>query len=328
MKYTRDAFDKAEETLSLRRKEAEAERNQRLAEIEVNAPEIANLNRSLANMNCEMIKVIGGARKQENSHQIIENIKHKNIMTRDTIRELLLTCGYPEDYLQYHYFCDVCKDTGFHEGVRCECFNKLLSKYTTDELNENCMISLHDFGEFRIDYYPNNAGALSPKAKMSEIFDYCKSYTDNFNINSPSLFFFGKTGLGKTFLSSCIASELLKEGRNVVFGSILNLFRKIEDEHFGRAIGNTTDIIVNAELVILDDLGSEFQTSFTDSVLYEIVNDRLNLNKPTIISTNLSMKELNTKYNERIVSRLTGCFIPMYFLGEDIRHIMRRNGNV
>jgi DNA replication protein DnaC len=132
--------------------------------------------------------------------------------------------------------------------------------------------------------------------------------------------------LGKTFLSSCIAKQLLSEGRNVFFGSILKLFRQIEEERFRRRDGDTTSIIIGSELVILDDLGSEFQTTFTDSVLYEIINERVNLGRPTIISTNLSMKELDKKYNERIVSRLTGCFSPIYFIGNDVRQEKRKMG--
>ena len=323
MKYTKSAFDKAERTLSERRLKAESERAQRMAEIESVAPEIANMQRNLLSMNCEIIKIIGNGKSNANAREIVEEIKQKNISTRATIRDMLVSFGYPDDYLQYHYFCEKCKDTGYTEGRRCECFEKLLTKYTTDELNENCLIKLHDFSEFRIDFYPETGGAVSPRTKMSKVFADCKNYADNFSEDSPSLFLFGATGLGKTFLSSCIAKKLLEDGRNVVFGSILDLFRKVESEHFGRSEGNTADVIINAELVILDDLGSEFQTSFTDSVLYEILNDRLNLGKPTIISTNLSMEELNKKYNERIVSRLTGNFLPFMFLGNDIRPAVR-----
>ncbi|MGN0593831.1 MAG: ATP-binding protein [Hominimerdicola sp.] len=325
MRYSKSAFERAEITLAERRERAEREHKERLAEIELQAPEIAVMNASLKNTNLELLKAITTSNKDTSAKDLITQIRDKNLMTQQTIKELLKTCGYPEDYLEITYSCPKCRDMGFCEGVRCECFDKLLAKYTTDELNENCLIRLHDFSEFRIDFYPDS-GVVSPRKKMGEIYDYCKKYTDNFNKNSSSLFFFGQTGLGKTFLSSCIANNLLKEGFNVVFGSILHLFRTIESEHFGRSEGNTLDIIINADLVILDDLGSEFQTSFTDSVLYEIINDRLNLGKPIIISTNLSMKEMNSKYNERIISRLTGCFTPLMFMGEDIRHVKRKLG--
>ncbi len=178
--------------------------------------------------------------------------------------------------------------------------------------------------DFRLDYYdrtPENG--ISPYEKMAQSLEYCQNYVKDFSENSPSLFFCGETGLGKTFLSSCIAKALLEKGVKVVFGSIIDFLRRIENEHFGREQGNTIDTLIDADLVILDDLGSEFRTSFTESAIYDIINSRINLGKPTIISTNLTTDELNEDYNERIVSRLTGCFHPIKFLGKDIRHIMR-----
>ena len=323
MKYTRDAFEKAEQTLSERRMKAETERRDRLEEIKVNAPEIANMQKNLVGMNFEILKLIGNGKGSADTRQKVEEIKKKNLSTRNTIHNMLESFGYPAEYLQYHYYCEKCKDTGYKNGVRCECFEKLLAKYTTDELNKNCFIKLHDFSEFRIDFYPTDSNKFNPRTRMNRVFEDCRHYAENFQENSPSLFFYGGTGLGKTFLSSCIAKKLLEEGRNVVFGSIPDIFRKIEDEHFNRTEGNTSDIIINAELVILDDLGSEFKTSFNDSVLYEIVNSRINLEKPTIISTNLSLEELNGRYNERIISRLTGNFLTYKFVGDDIRPVVR-----
>ena len=319
MKYTHAAFDKAQQELAQRRDSAEAEYRTRLEEVSANVPEIISLTNSLKNTNFELLKIIG--RQKGEVKGIIAQIRDKNLNTQRTIKELLKTCGYPEDYLEYTYYCPDCKDTGYKEGERCHCFTGLLKKYTAEELNENCHIELHDFSEFRLDFYPESvSNGMSPRERMKTVYSNCKEYAEKFREDSPSLFFFGRTGLGKTFLSSCIANELVQKGYSVVFGSILKLFRKIEDEHFGRTQGDTLDVIENADLVILDDLGSEFQTSFTDSVLYEIVNERINLGKPTIISTNLS-----PRYNERIISRLTGCFSPIMFMGEDIRHVKLKN---
>ena len=117
----------------------------------------------------------------------------------------------------------------------------------------------------------------------------------------------------------------MKKGYSVVFFSIPSLFTKLEDEHFGRADTKTMELLLSADLVILDDLGSEFKTQFTESKLYEIVNGRLNLDKPVILSTNLSVGELQKMYNERIISRIIMQYAPMKFLGSDIRQIMRRN---
>ncbi len=324
MKYSITAYDKAENELKRRREAVMNEHEVHAQEIAQRLPEIEVLTRSLKANNCELMKGIVG--KNAHGREYIQKMRQNNANTKRAIKGLLKMGGYPEDYLDYHYYCPKCCDYGYRDGVKCKCFTDLLKKYTTEELNENCSIQLHDFSDFRIEFYPESDGnGMSPRDKMRTVYSNCRAYADKFHENSPSLFFIGKTGLGKTFLSACIANELIQKGYSVIFASLLKLLRQIEDEHFGRATGQTLDIIENADLVILDDLGSEFQTSFTDSVIYEIINERINLGRPTIISTNLTNDEYNAKYNERIVSRLTGCFMPIMFVGNDIRHVKLKN---
>ena len=319
MKYSREVFEKAERELTERRIAAEAEQSRRNAEIISIAPEVELLQNKIKSAGLELVKIIMS--KDKDSAAKIEQLKENNLVAQRTIRELLKEIKGDEHYLDVHYSCTLCGDTGYVEGRRCRCMDELLKKISSEELNKNCLIELHDFDEFRLDYYDKElVSGISPYEKMSKNLSFCKSYAEDFTDKSPSLFFFGKTGLGKTFLSSCIAKTLLEKQVNVVFGSILDLLRKIENEHFGREEGNTLDTIINADLVILDDLGSEFQTSFTESAVYDIINSRINLCKPTIVSTNLSQSELSSKYNERIISRLTGCFMPIGFIGKDIRH--------
>ena len=324
MKYTKKACEKADEILAKRRQQDNDEYEKRLFEIQQNAPEIANMNRQIKEVNFELVKLIGSGKRDEGVKEKINQIREKNLSLQQAVKNMLREFGYPEDYLQMQYHCPKCRDYGSAEGVRCECLTKLLEKYTSEELNAQCSIKLHNFSEFREDFYPVTViEGKSVRERMHLVYINCKKYAENFNEHSPSLFFYGKTGLGKTFLSSCIASFLLDEGVNVVFGSILDILRKINDEYFKKAEGNTAEIVKEAELLILDDLGSEFINSFSESALYEILNYRLNLEKPTIISTNLSMQELGQKYNERIVSRLTGSFLPYAFLGSDIRPAIR-----
>lgn len=319
MKYSSSAFDRAAQELSARQEKAEQEHRNRLLEIAEKAPEIYRMNDEALRLNYALIGSIGQG--SGDASRKIKEIKEKNLMLRQTMRSMLETCGYPEDYLQYHYFCDNCRDTGYKEGVRCRCMKELLDKYTTEELNSQCSIELHDFGEFRLDFYSDakQNGGESPRERMSRISRYCMEYAEHFDDNAQSLFFFGKTGLGKTFLSSCIAKAVISQGKSVVYGSLLKLLRQIEEERFGRAQGDTTSILLDADLLILDDLGSECQKAFTDAVIYELINERINTRKPTIISTNLTTKELDEKYNDRIVSRLTGCFVPCAFIGSDVR---------
>ncbi len=323
MKYTQYAFERAEKQLSQSRKNAEFEFQRRVNEIGNIAPEIAVLQRSLSNTGVELMRMV--MESGEDTAQLVRQARDKNLLTQKTIGDLLEAVKGDREYLDVPYSCKACNDTGYVNGIRCECMTLLLKKYTSEEINKRCPIQLHDFSEFRLEFYDINSDlGFSPREKMGQNFNFCRNYANNFSLNSESLFFFGKTGLGKTFLSSCIAKKTLQDGFNVAFGSLLDFLRSIENEHFGRAVGDTLDVLINSDLLILDDLGSEFQTAFTESTLYDIINSRINLNKPTIISTNLSAGELNDRYNERIVSRITGCYTPIPFLGRDIRHVKRK----
>lgn len=322
MNYSKNAYDKAFAIIQERREKAEFEQQRRLEEISKLAPEIIVLQNKLLSTRFELIQLV--MKEEKNIMSIVDDIKKKNLETQQAIEELLLALKGDKHYLDVHYYCEICKDTGSVEGRRCECLTKLLDKYLTEEINKNCLIKLNDFDDFSLDYYdkiPN--GKISTYDGMKMIYEYCRNYVDNFSTDSPSLFFIGQTGLGKTFLSSCIAKALIEKNVNVVFGSVIDFIRKVENEHFRQESGNTLEILVNADIVILDDLGSEFMNTFTESVIYEIINSRINQQKPTIISTNLTLPQLGNKYNDRIVSRLTGCFKPIGFFGSDIRQKKR-----
>lgn len=328
MRYTKSAFDRAELVLQERQQTSENEYQARLHEIAEKAPEIYRLHLEALRLNYSLIGSIGRQNSEKLTlSQQISAIKNKNLSVRQTLRGMLSASGYPEDYLQYHYFCDICRDTGYHEGVRCRCMKELLERYTIEELNSHCSIAMHDFNEFRLDYYSASpmADGESQRDKMRRVYETCLRYTSSFNENapqdSPSLYFYGRTGLGKTFLSSCIAKNLIDRHCIVVYGSATNLLHRIEEERFRKAEGDTTSILLEAELLILDDLGAEFKTTFTESVVYEVVNERINNRRPTIISTNKSLQEMYKTYNERIASRLVGNYIPIQFYGGDIRQI-------
>ena len=321
MKYTQKAFERAEAELRNRQLLSENEHNARMAEISEKLPEVYRLNNEAIKMNYSLMSFIGQGIGNKNVSDKINEVKEKRRELVSTIHNMLETCGYPADYLQYHYYCENCRDTGYKEGMRCECMKQLLKKYTTEEINSHCSIDLHDFSEFRLDYYSTTSKVPNedPRAKMSMILDQARAYAASFDENAGSLLFIGRTGLGKTFLSSCIAKELIEKGSNVVYGSLLKLMRQVENEHFQRAEGDTMSILLEADLLILDDLGAEFQTQFTDTVLYEILNERMNNHRPMIISTNLNANELNQKYNDRIISRIFGGFVPFAFVGSDVR---------
>ena len=157
---------------------------------------------------------------------------------------------------------------------------------------------------------------------MCRNYEFCLNYANSFDLNSYSILMMGETGLGKTHLSLAIAGEVLKKGFGVVYGSVQNLFSNIEKEHFGRATdadGTTEKMLLECDLLILDDLGAEFTTSFTVATFNNIVNTRMLTSKPTIISTNLSLTEMQKRYSERIASRIIGEYNILTFAGKDIR---------
>ncbi len=323
MAFSQEAYAAAAAELKKRRDEAQFQFEKRSLEMAEKAPEIAALNRKLMNTNLEISRAI--ITKDVNLQKALAEIRDANLRHQKLIRELLMDLGYPADYLDMHYTCTKCGDTGFVEGIRCDCFEELIHKHEIELLNSSCKMKLHDFSEFSLDYYPEIQGTLRPRERMRAVYEFCMDYAEHFTPDADSLLFLGKTGLGKTFLSSAIAKSLFERGYYAAFDSVQNFLRAVENEHFGRTQGNTMETLIDCDLVILDDLGSEFKTSFTHSALYNIINTRINEGKPTIISTNLDSGELSALYNERIISRITGMFRPIMFFGNDIRQVKRRN---
>lgn len=321
MKYSDNVINKAEHELEIRRLNAQNVFDQRSEEIAQKAPEIAKINEMLINTSIELTKAY--LKDPKSFPDAVEEIKIKNLEGQERIKKLLIAFGYPENYLDMQNNCDKCLDTGYVEGIRCSCYDELLSKFAVEELNSKCKIALCDFDDFNLSYYPDlNNQNLNPRTKMSEVLEFCKSWVEEFDLNSTGIFMQGRTGLGKTFLSSAIAKALLQKGYSVAFDSISNFLRAIENEHFGRANDkDTLQVLLDADLVILDDLGSEFNSPFYASSIYNIINSRINMNKPTIVSTNYTQDELQQKYDDRIVSRLTCSFYYLAFVGNDIRRI-------
>lgn len=329
MKYSSEAMLAAYAELDKRREKALSMHSSHVDTIEA-IPEIYNVYTNILSTKTKLANVIFS--KKENVKAEIERIRDENLEMQAKLKYLLASFGYAEDYLEVKYTCKKCSDTGTVSGNRCDCVTELLDKYSVYELNKQCKIKLHTFAEFNLDYYPESVNykgnVINAKERMAQNLKFCIDYTNNFSPDSPGLLFLGETGLGKTFLSSCIACEVLKKGYSVAFDSIQNYLREIEKEHFGRAQGDTLETLLNADLVILDDLGSEFSSSFNSASIYNIINSRANMGKPTIVSTNLSLEELQARYDDRIISRLLGIYLTLRFIGSDIRLIKRRNGEV
>lgn len=262
------------------------------------------------------------------------NANHTEIVTKlqkDTeglIKEkndILVNAGMPINCMDEIFSCTKCKDTGSHDNKWCECYYEKMQKLMQKKSNIN-VEKMHSFDKYDISLYPDTLNpeyGASPRDIAKNIYNVSKRYA-NFDTAIPKqLLFYGSTGLGKTFTSECIAREFIKNGKDVYYTSAPRLFSVFEDYKFGR---NTTaeakriiDHISSVDLLIIDDLGTEFRTQYTDSILFDIINSRTNENRHMIISTNLNPTQLEPIYSQRISSRILGNFEILLFLGNDIR---------
>lgn len=253
----------------------------------------------------------------------IKKLKEKNKVLKDELSGILKKAGFPEDYLEIKYNCEKCSDEGFIDGKMCSCMKDMLKKESYNRLNKMSPLELSSFDNFSLDYYLKTSpeDKQSPYNRMSLIYNFCRKYASKFQKTSPSLLFTGRTGLGKTHLSLAIASEVINRGFAVIYGSSQSIVSKMEKERFQSygENGESEKHFINCDLLIIDDLGTEFISSYSVAAIYNIINSRIMMNKATIISTNLTMRELEKNYTERLVSRMIGNNIRLEFLGEDIR---------
>ncbi len=313
-------------TIASRRLQAKAENDRRHEEVNRKIPQIAEINHQLAQTAGRILDTL---QKGEKMEERLESLKRKNLEAQRISASLLQAGDYPADYLDMHYFCEKCHDTGYYGGEFCDCLKKLAATLGINKMNQNAQLSLSSFDQFSLDYY---RGKVDDQGRdcytiMQHIYHACKRYAAEFTAHSPSLLFYGRTGLGKTHLSLAIAAEVLKQGHEVIYDSIINLLQQVEREHFGRekAEMDTLYLLLHVDLLILDDLGTEFDTPFYVSTVYNIINTRINRGLPTIINTNLDLVSIRRRYEERIVSRLFAVYECMNFVGSDIRLMKKKN---
>ncbi len=236
------------------------------------------------------------------------------------------------------YDCDKCLDTGIVDGQKCECYMLNLKKLMLSEINGFDSIhynfSKDTFDNFSLKWYSQNITDkkinISPYENMKSVYSEARTFCDNFDTQKKNLYFYGTTGTGKTYLAGCIANEIVSKGYKVFYQSAYKLFQFMEDYKFCRIDRETNasayDSIYNCDLLIIDDLGTEFGTAYTCSVLFDILNTRELNEKSTIISTNLNLSNLENKYTDRIHSRILGNFEIFRFMGDDIRILKKQNG--
>ena len=265
----------------------------------------------------------------KNHQSSLDSLQEKAKLATKKRKTLLVHYGFPEDYLDLRYQCNDCKDTGFINRKKCHCFKQSIVNILYSQSNIKTAIEKENFTTFSYDYYPDNyideSTNLSPRDNMRRIIDQCKDFIKNFNKLDQNLLIYGNTGVGKTFLTNCIAKELLDRSQTVIYLTAFQLFDILEKKKFNKAtensdeIQNQFDYILDCDLLIIDDLGTELTNSFINTQLYLCINERYLREKSTIISTNLSLNNINSEYSERIFSRIISNYTLLKIIGEDIR---------
>ena len=327
--YSREIYDEVQQKLYRIRNKAWDELTRRKEFFYKRFPEAANIERELSATSVEAAKaVLSGS---DSSVELVK-LREKNKNLKQRLSSILQSVNLPEDYLEIKYNCPECEDEGFIDGIMCKCMKNMLKLEAYNKLNELSPLETSSFDNFSVNYYsdiPMHDGEQSPRERMTLIFNFCKKYAENFKKNSPSLLMTGNTGLGKTHLSLAIAREAINKGFGVIYTSTQNMISNMEKEKFrGYAASNESEKhYADCDLLIIDDLGTEYATPFSSAAVYNVINSRIMRGKPTIISTNLSMRELEKYYTQRMVSRIIGNNIRLEFLGSDVRqkHMRMRN---
>ena len=253
----------------------------------------------------------------------------KNIEQRK--KQLLAEHGFPADYLEPVYTCPDCKDTGYIDNRRCHCFKSELLKILYKESNLDKRLALENFSTFDINRYSDDYiisdSDITPRENILKVLDTCKDFIHNFN-NFPderrNLLIYGNSGVGKTFLTNCIAKEILDKGYSVIYLTSYELFDILEtkafrNDEFDEFQDSILSMLYTCDLLIIDDLGTEIINRFTETKLFSCINDRQKNEVSTIISTNLSFNDITSNYSERIFSRLIGYYKLIKIVGNDLR---------
>lgn len=290
-------------------------------EVYARLPEFRSLDESIS-----ILSVQYGKRLLNGDETAVSSLKEELAILRSSKAELLKSAGFPADYLEPSYECPDCKDTGYIDGKKCHCFKKAVSKLLYQQSNLSGVFSHENFNTFSADYYSNNfidpKSGRSAKEVILEAYQTCQDFVRSFDQEHKNLFLYGDVGVGKTFLSNCIASALIDAGFSVLYFSAPAFFNSLAHHTFDKGdvdAQNMYEFIYDCDLLIIDDLGTEYTNAFVSSQFFSCINERLLSKHSTIISTNLSLDALADLYTERSFSRITSNYIMLKLIGDDIR---------
>ena len=306
-------YRKVKEIIENRRQSAIAEAEARNFEVASLSDDIRAIDEEMRNTGLLLFKTAcaGGD---------ITPIRERNLFLGEERRRALKKLGLPEDYTEIKYQCEKCSDTGFVGTRMCSCFKEMLITENIRSSGMGMLIEKQSFENFSLDRYKNSPDEYR---RMELNFNVAKEFADNFGEGGKNLLFIGKTGTGKTHLSTAIAKKVIEKGFEVLYDSAQNIVTAYEDDRFKSGYGPYEPKgtkYIECDLLIIDDLGTEFVNQFTVSCLYNLLNTRQNKNLSTVISTNLTAEELARKYEDRIYSRLGGRDSKiLLFVGSDMR---------
>ncbi len=319
MAYSQEVMSRARARLAAAKADRESENREHLRLAYAKVPRLQEIDRQLRQTmaNAAQAAFTQGGDVQE----LLEDARRENLLLQQEHAELT-ALYFEEGFLDDSPICDRCGGSGYVGSSMCECLRELCRQEQKKELTF-LNVGKESFDQFRLDYYPeeNNARRI-----MERTFQACKRYAYGFTEKSPSLLFSGDTGLGKTFLSACIARTVADSGYSVMYESAGHLFSNMERAKFSgdESARRETEKYTACDLLIVDDLGTEMPGAFVTSALYTLVNDRLLAGRPTIISTNLNTEDFAHRYSPQIASRLRGSYTRVPFVGEDIRIVKLR----
>ena len=325
MAYSAEVVKRARDRLAQAKEDRESENRQHLAEAYARVPRIREIDIELRRT---MAQAAQAAFLQgSDGRELLEQARVQNLgLQRE--RKALVEQYFEEGFLDESPICSLCGGSGYVGSNMCECLRELCRQ---EQKREVSILSggKENFSQFRLEYYPDRIDrdlGVNIRSVMERTLQTCRQYAVSFTEKSGNLLFSGDTGLGKTFLSACIARTVADRGYSVVYESAGHLFANMERAKFtpdetAREICKKYN---DCDLLIVDDLGTEMPGQFTTAALYSLLNDRLLWGKPMIVSTNLTMEDMQKRYSSQIASRLRGSFTRIAFLGEDIRVLKNR----
>ena len=322
---------RARDMLSEEKQKNLAEQQRRIELIYHQIPEIEIIDSTMRAQMAELVRLT--LSKPQDLKERIHSLQERNLDLQMRRAELLTARGYPIDFLDEIICCPKCHDTGYVDGSLCSCMERRYNQVMTRELSGLLRDDTASFETFNLSYYsdiPDPASGISPRKAMTSVLHHCRYFAENFPSYSSNLLLRGGTGLGKTFLSACIARVVAEKGYSVCYDSTAIALEAFERQKFSRspdeaeAAAVRVNRMLSCDLMILDDLGTEMITPMSASALYTLINTRLSNDRLIVISTNCSEEELERKYTPQICSRIRGEFKLLPFYGDDIRMLKKK----